>query len=116
MRKFILTILIVAVVVTLYFALYPKPPQLLRSDKSQHELAFAVLTVLSCLAMPTARYRTIFFALATFGGVIEILQMIPALHRDADVMDWIADMAAIAIALAAVALGGAAFTRNRRIG
>jgi hypothetical protein len=36
--------------------------------------------------------------------LIEVLQSIPALHRDCDIMDWVADTGAILVALALVAL------------
>ena len=36
--------------------------------------------------------------LSAFGALIEVLQMIQVLHRDADVRDWIADTAAIVVA------------------
>jgi hypothetical protein len=34
-----------------------------------------------------------------FGAVIEVVQAIPMLHRDSDVMDWIADTAAVLVVL-----------------
>lgn len=91
----------VALATTLFFAWYPKPPMLLSSDKSQHELAFAVLAVGWTLAWPQARWWVVALALAGLGGLIEIVQMIPVLHRDADINDWYADVAAILLALAA---------------
>ena len=86
-----------AVVVTLWFALYPQPPQLLPTDKDQHVLAFGVLTVLALAAYGPERWLVATIALATFGGAIELLQLIPVLHRDADVVDWLTDCAAIAV-------------------
>lgn len=86
-----------ALAVTLVMALLPRPPvaALGLNDKFQHMAAFAVLSLLAWLAFPRQRLRVLFFALAAIGGLIEILQMIPALHRDADVKDWIADCLAI---------------------
>lgn len=83
--------------VTLVMALLPRPPvaALGLNDKLQHMAAFAVLSLLAWLAFPRQRLRVLFLALAAIGGLIEILQMIPALHRDADVKDWIADCLAI---------------------
>ena len=40
--------------------------------------------------------------LSLFGAVIEIVQSIPALHRDSDVLDWIADTAAVVVVLVLV--------------
>ncbi len=80
-----------AVVITLWFALYPQPPDLLPTDKAQHSLAFGVLTALALTAYGTEGWLVTAIALAAFGGAIEILQLIPALHRDADVVDWLTD-------------------------
>jgi len=94
-----------ALAVTLVMALLPRPPvaALGLNDKFQHMAAFAVLSLLAWLAFPRQRLRVLFLALAAIGGLIEVLQMIPALHRDADVKDWIADCLAIGGVLA---LGG----------
>jgi hypothetical protein len=51
---------------------------------------------------------TLLVGLSAFGALIEFIQMIPALQRDGDVMDWIADTAA-----AAVILGGLNLLRGR---
>lgn len=90
-----------ALCLTLVMALVPRPPvgALGLNDKLQHMAAFAVLSLLAWLAFPRQRLRVLFLALAAIGGLIEILQMIPALHRDADVKDWIADCLAIAAVL-----------------
>lgn len=90
-----------ALAVTLVMALLPRPPvgALGVNDKLQHMTAFAVLSLLAWLAFPRQRLSVLFLALAAIGGLIEILQMIPALHRDADVKDWIADCLAIAAVL-----------------
>lgn len=95
----------VAVSFTLAMALLPQPPSipLGSSDKVQHMLAFAVLSFLACFTFPQRRSTELFLALAILGGLIEILQMIPALHRDADVMDWVADCAASLVVFGLVA-------------
>jgi VanZ family protein len=82
-------------------ALLPEPPTPLpfeAGDKVQHMLAFAVLSVLAA-AFPRGRLLELFAAMALLGGLIEVLQMIPALHRDAEVLDWAADCAASLAAL-----------------
>lgn len=91
----------ISLVFALVMALLPHPPAALGliNDKLQHMTAFATLTILAVLGFRGLRHRTIFLLLALFGGAIEILQMIPALHRDADVNDWLADCAAILAAL-----------------
>jgi VanZ family protein len=89
-----------ALVATLWFALYPKPPQILPTDKEQHLLAFFTLSLLAFGAFGTKRWLAIAAAMAALGGAIELLQLIPELHRDADVVDWLYDCAAIAVAAA----------------
>ena len=63
-------------------------------DKTQHMLAFAVLSLLSALAYLQRRLSEIFIAIAVFGALIEVLQLIPLLGRSPDIADWIADCGA----------------------
>ena len=90
-----------ALSVTLVIALLPNPPALpvQANDKVQHMAAFAALTFLAALGFPSLRLRAIFVRLAALGLAIEVLQMIPALHRDAQASDWLADCAATAATL-----------------
>jgi hypothetical protein len=41
--------------------------------------------------------------LSFLGALIEVAQSIPALHRDCDILDWVADTVAITVALLIVA-------------
>jgi len=77
-------------------AVMPHPPELPGhpSDKIQHILAFLVLATLGRLAYPEMRKRELLLGLAAFGALIEMVQAIPALHRDSDPYDWVADVAA----------------------
>ena len=95
-----------AVALTLFFALVPQPPQVLplTSDKVQHALAFAVLSVSCLLAYPGLARLPMFLALAGFGGAIELAQTIPALNRSGDLLDWLVDMAAVAVVLPVASL------------
>ena len=90
-----------ALSVTLVMALLPNPPALpvQATDKVQHMAAFAALTFLAALGFPSLRLRVIFVWLAALGLAIEVLQMIPTLHRDAQASDWLADCAATLAAL-----------------
>jgi len=83
-------------------AVLPHPPRLPGepSDKIQHVVAFATLTLLGSFAYTATGPRKLLARLSLFGAVIEIVQMIPALHRDADVMDWAADTIAVLAVLA----------------
>jgi VanZ family protein len=94
-----------AALFALVMASLPHPPSLpgTPSDKIQHIIAFVTLTGLAAFAYPAARVSVIFLALAAFGGAIELVQAIPALHRDASLLDWLADVSAVGTALAAVA-------------
>ncbi|MEQ1497794.1 MAG: VanZ family protein [Novosphingobium sp.] len=84
----------------LTMALLPQPPSLATykfSDKFEHMLAFGVLTVTARLAWPKARIWIAAVLLSLYGAAIEVLQTIPVLHRDAELRDWVADSAAIAL-------------------
>ena len=83
-------------------ALVAKPPLFpgQPGDKVQHMLAFFTLGVVAAGAWRERSAVALFAGLAVFGGAIELFQMIPSLHRDAEWLDWIADMAAAMVALA----------------
>lgn len=89
----------------LVMALLPKPPQLPGEpgDKVQHMIAFFTLGAMSAAGWRERPVLFLLAMLALFGASIEVFQMIPALHRDAEFFDWIADVAA--------ALGGIAVVR-----
>jgi len=92
----------VALIFAVTMALVPKPPAVLgeMGDKYQHMLAFATLAVLASAGYPRAAWSRIAERLSFLGALIEVLQSIPALHRDCDIMDWLADTASILAALA----------------
>lgn len=68
----------------------------LANDKVEHMMAFFTLAVLASLALPRIPVVRIAVGLVAFGGLIELSQMMPAIHRDGSVFDWLADGAAIA--------------------
>lgn len=80
------------------FAVMPHPPQMpgAPNDKVQHILAFLALTTLAILAYPRAPLVRIAVALSAFGALIEVVQAVPILNRDSDLIDWVADSAAAA--------------------
>lgn len=100
-RPLLQALFLAAMLLALVMASLPQPPQLPGepSDKVQHILAFTVLTLLASLAWPHAPKWKILAALSAFGTLIEAVQAIPALHRDASLLDWLADTAAIAVTL-----------------
>ncbi len=88
-----------AVVTSLLFAWTPHPPTLIANDKLQHVLAFVVLAFLVRFSYPAIAWQLTGLALAVLGGLIEIVQAIPVLHRDCDIYDWYADVVAIVLGL-----------------
>ena len=103
-----------ALVLAVVMALLPHPPGIgvEVNDKAQHSLAFAVLSILAAAGWPEGSLLRIGERLSFVGALIEVFQSIPALHRDCDVMDWITDTLAIAVALGIVRL---ARGRDRRL-
>ncbi len=87
-------------------AILPKPVALPGnpSDKVQHILAFLVLATLAALAYPRAHLLKIGVGLCAYGALIEFAQMIPALNRDAELLDWVADTVAAAVVLTLFAI------------
>lgn len=91
-----------ALIFALAMAVLPKPPQLPGpdlGDKIQHMLAFFTLTVLAGVGWPRTRLSKAALYLSLVGAGIEVVQAIPALHRDSDWRDWVADSLAIFVAL-----------------
>ncbi len=91
-----------ALVFASVMAVLPHPPHLPVSnlgDKYQHVIAFATLGALGAAAFPAMPLVRLGERLSFLGALIEVVQSIPALHRDCDILDWIADTTAIAIVL-----------------
>ena len=86
-------------------AAVPRPPDVPGSpdDKVLHVTAFATLALLGAWAYPRARTLTLLAGLSCFGALIEAVQAIPALHRDSELTDWLADTAAAGIVLLGLA-------------
>jgi VanZ family protein len=93
MARFLRTAFWAAACFAFVMAVLPRPPHLPGdpSDKVQHILAFAVLALLAALAYPRVSAWRLALGLSLFGAAIELVQLIPALHRDGDVVDWCAD-------------------------
>ena len=103
-----------AMLFALVMASLPQPPPVpgAPSDKIQHIVAFAVLAGLGSAAYPRLSAVKLVSGLSAFGALIEIVQLIPALHRDADPVDWVADTVAAAVV---VGLWWAARRRRPRV-
>jgi VanZ family protein len=85
-------------------AVLPHPPDLPGEppDKIQHMIAFATLAVLGTWGYARTSLGQMLAGLSLFGAVIEFVQAIPALHRDSDVKDWVADTLACGLVLLVV--------------
>jgi VanZ family protein len=90
-----------AAIFAFVMAVLPHPPEVpgAPSDKVQHIAAFATLGLLGAWAYGRTRPARLLLWLSLFGGLIELVQAIPVLHRDSDVLDWLADTVASAIVL-----------------
>lgn len=99
------TVFFSAVLFAMVMASLPQPPEIpgQPTDKTQHIFAFAVLSLLARLSYPAARHWTLFTSLAAFGALIELVQTIPDLGRDASILDWLADCGAVAVMMGIMA-------------
>jgi hypothetical protein len=100
-------VLWIAITFAVVMATLPKPPKIYLDqfgDKFEHMLAFAVISFLAAIAYPKARLTRIAERLSFLGALIEVAQSIPALHRDCDIFDWLADTGSIIVVLTVVAL------------
>ena len=105
MRLLFLIAFAAALIFTLVMAWLPHPPSVpgAEHDKVWHMAAFVTLSLLASLAFPAPPLTRIGERLSFLGALIEIVQGIPALQRDMDIFDWIADTAAVIVTLALVA-------------
>ena len=86
-----------ALIFAFVMAVVPHPPRLPGDpgDKIQHIVAFATLSLLGHFAFREVPALRLVVGLALFGALIEMVQTIPALNRDGDIVDWIADTLAV---------------------
>lgn len=96
----------VTLIGTLVAAFLPaaSAPTLGGSDKLNHIAAFITLSALAAWAWPRARLWWIAVLMSTIGGMIELVQAMPIVARDAEWADWYADTFAAVVALAIVAV------------
>ena len=79
----------------LVLALVPSPPPMITTgwDKSNHLLAFGVMTCLGCKAFPQ-RLAIVLPGLLAYGALIEIMQSLTP-NRSAELLDLLADSSGI---------------------
>ena len=100
-------VFVIACLVGVAYALLPKPPKLPTErwgDKVEHMLGFAALAFLAALAFPKMPRWRVIERLSFLGALVEVFQSIPALGRDCDVKDWIADTVAVIVVTGTMAL------------
>jgi len=96
-----------ALIGAITLAVMPQPPYLPSNalgDKFNHMLAFATLAALAAVGFPAMPRLRVIERLSFLGAMIEVVQSIPALHRDCDIRDWIADTLAIVVVTGIAAL------------
>ena len=99
LRRAVLAVSFVLAVVTCYLTLLTKPDLSGQQqfDKLYHFLAFAALVLPSALFDRRDMLWIAVSALA-LGAIIEVIQ--PSFGRSADMQDWIADIAGVALGIA----------------
>jgi len=69
------------------------------NDKMAHALAFGGLLAIAFLAFPRSRRNDLMVAALILGAAVEVAQMFD--HREASLLDWLADAAGVWIVYAA---------------
>jgi VanZ family protein len=68
------------------------------ADKLQHIAVFLVLAMIGFMAYPN-KLRWVCAGLFVYGGLIELLQQIFTLSRQASLADWLADVVGVTLGL-----------------
>ena len=99
-------IFLVALIGTLIAAFLPDAdaPTLGGSDKANHIAAFITLSILAAWAWPRVPLWRIGLVMSALGGMIELVQAIPIIARDAEWADWYTDTVASTTTLAIITL------------
>tara|TARA_R100001244_G_scaffold39766_4_gene35797 strand:- start:5297 stop:5659 length:363 start_codon:yes stop_codon:yes gene_type:complete len=85
-------------------------PTVFANDKLNHGLAFFTLSMMARLLWMRTNGAALFTMLMAFGGGIELLQLAMGFGRDADWMDFVADIVAILLGI----LAGKLFWSTKR--
>ena len=91
-----------ALLFAVVMAILPKPPHTpidQFGDKFEHMLAFGTLAACAALGYAETPLLRIGERLSFLGAMIELVQSIPSLHRDCDIMDWVADTTVVVIVM-----------------
>jgi hypothetical protein len=101
------TIFWLTVAYVLVAAVLPKlydPPDLFGWDKANHFAAFYALGVLGAAAYPRSSPLILGGWLIGFGALIELIQALPSVDRDANLHDWLSDILGVLAALGPLVL------------
>lgn len=112
-RSAIRVLFVASLIFAVTMACVPHPPSIPGNpgDKFQHMAAFGTLTMLAVMGWPDASLLRIGERLSFVGALIEVVQSIPALRRDCDINDWLADTLVIVVVLTIVYLRRKLFNR-----
>lgn len=91
---------------TLVMAVLPgdETPQVFPWDKASHVSAFYLLTLLAVAGGPLTDLLWVAVGLSALGGLIELIQALPIVHRDCSVWDWVADTVGVVSVLLPIVL------------
>jgi VanZ family protein len=98
-----------ALLVAFVRAIWPDPftePYVGHWDKFIHGAGCFVLTILAAMAYPRTALPLVGLGILAFGGLIEVLQAMPMIDRDASLGDLLADAVGIGSALIPAMLPG----------
>ena len=98
LTKFLRLLFFVGIAVLLWATLTPASDAVQINDKIAHCLAFLMLAVAGLRAWPHSPVALV-VGLLFLGAGIELVQALPFIHRDANLLDWIADAIGIGIAV-----------------
>ena len=73
-------------------------------DKANHALAFLALTALTAIGWPQLGHLALIVFMVLAGCAIELIQSLPAIGRDADLLDVIADAVGVLLGLIVLAV------------
>jgi hypothetical protein len=91
---FLMRLLFVAACLVVGYGVFMPPgggPSLMPWDKAEHFTAFFGLMFLAMAAFPMSPLLKLGIILSAAGAAVEMIQATPIVHRDADMMDWVAD-------------------------
>jgi VanZ family protein len=105
-NRLVFAVFVAASAFALWRALVPGDDSvgLIPWDKAKHFIVFYVLATLASLALPRSRLWRIGLVVLAFGGLIEILQGLPIIGRDASWFDLLADACGICAAFGPMVL------------